>query len=127
MHIALKFEHLLEVFRRPDGHRWTGEELEKATAGVVLRSHVTNLRMARIESPSYEKLVALAKAMGFALKVWFEECAGTGVRVDLVEGSHNTAERVEHPCKSETTKTFKLEFTALLSGTGTERVELVRT
>ena len=38
-----------------------------ATGGVVLRSHVTNLRMARIESPSYEKLVALAKAMGFAL------------------------------------------------------------
>ena len=33
----------------------------------MLRSHVTNLRMARIESPSYEKLVALAKATGFAL------------------------------------------------------------
>ena len=68
----------------------------------MLRSHVTNLRMARIESPSYEKLVALAKAMAFALEAWFEEYAGTGVRVDLVEGSHNTAERVERRCNPDT-------------------------
>jgi len=60
--------------------------------------------MARIESPSYEKLVALAKAMGFALEAWFEEYAGTGVRVDLVEGSHNTAERVERRCKPPITR-----------------------
>jgi transcriptional regulator with XRE-family HTH domain len=41
-------------------------ELEKATGGVVPRSYVTNLRKGRIESPGYEKLRAIAKAMGFA-------------------------------------------------------------
>jgi len=82
--------------------------------------------VARIESPSYEKLVALAKAMAFALEAWFEEYAGTGVRVDLVEGSHNTAERVERPYKSENTKQIKLRFCAVL-GHGASEVRLERT
>jgi transcriptional regulator with XRE-family HTH domain len=78
MHIAQKFEYLLEVYRRPDGHEWTGAELERATGSVVPRSYVTNLRKGRIESPGYEKLRAIAKAMGFAPEVWFEEDLGVG-------------------------------------------------
>jgi hypothetical protein len=31
----------------------------------VTRSYVTNLRKGRIENPAYEKMRALAKAMGF--------------------------------------------------------------
>jgi hypothetical protein len=34
VHIAQKFEHLLDVYRHPDGRKWTGAELEKATGGV---------------------------------------------------------------------------------------------
>ena len=78
MHIAQKFEYLLEVYRHPDGHEWTGAELERATGSVVPRSYVTNLRKGRIESPGYEKLRAIAKAMGFAPEVWFEEDLGVG-------------------------------------------------
>jgi hypothetical protein len=76
MHVAQKFEHLLDTYSHPDGHKWTGAELAKATGGVVPRSCVTNLRKGRIESPGYEKMKAIAKAMGFAPEVWFEEGLG---------------------------------------------------
>jgi hypothetical protein len=38
MHIAQKFETLLVMYRRPDGHRWSGQEIDEATGGVVTRS-----------------------------------------------------------------------------------------
>jgi hypothetical protein len=65
MHVAQRFEYLLDTYRRPDGHRWTGQQLDEATGGVVTRSYVTNLRKGRIENPGMDKLAALAKAMGF--------------------------------------------------------------
>jgi hypothetical protein len=39
---------------------------------------VTNLRKGRIENPGYEKLSAIAKAMGFPPEEWFEENLGDG-------------------------------------------------
>jgi transcriptional regulator with XRE-family HTH domain len=69
MHVAQKFEYLLDTYRRPDGHRWTGQQLHEATGGVVTRSYVTNLRKGHIESPGYEKLAAMAKAMRFPPEV----------------------------------------------------------
>lgn len=72
-HVAQKFERLLDTFRREDGRRWSGIELERATGGVVTRSYVTNLRKGRIDNPGMEKLVAIAKAMGFTPALWFEE------------------------------------------------------
>jgi len=73
MHIAQKFEALLEMYPRPDGRRWSGQEIDEPTGGVVTRSYVTNLRKGRIENPGYEKMKAIAKAMGFAPEVWFED------------------------------------------------------
>jgi len=58
LHIAQRFERLMETYRRPDGRRWTGQELDEATGGVVTRSYVTNLRKGRIDNPGYEKLRA---------------------------------------------------------------------
>jgi transcriptional regulator with XRE-family HTH domain len=72
-HVARKFERFLEIYRPPDGGRWTGAKLASATGGVVHRSYVTNLRKGRIASPGYEKLAAIAKAMGFPPEAWFEE------------------------------------------------------
>jgi transcriptional regulator with XRE-family HTH domain len=78
MHLAQKFEHLVDTYRHADGRKWTGAELNDATGGVVTRSYVTNLRKGRIENPGYEKLAAMAKAMGFAPEVWFDERLGEG-------------------------------------------------
>ena len=72
-HVAPKFERLLEAYRREDGGKWSGIELERATGGVLTRSYVTNLRKGRIENPGMDKLAALAKAMGFPPALWFEE------------------------------------------------------
>ena len=72
-HVAPKFERLLEAYRREDGGKWSGIQLERATGGVVTRSYVTNLRKGRIENPGMEKLAAIAKAMGFPPALWFEE------------------------------------------------------
>jgi transcriptional regulator with XRE-family HTH domain len=96
MHIAQKFEGLLEMYRRPDGRRWTGQEIDEATGGVVTRSYITNLRKGRIESPGYEKLRAIAKAMGFAPEVWFEDGLGEGRSVGEAEDSRGLSGRVEH-------------------------------
>ena len=54
MHVAQKFEQLLETYRRPDGHQWMGQQLDEATNDVVPRSYATNLSKGRIESPGYE-------------------------------------------------------------------------
>jgi transcriptional regulator with XRE-family HTH domain len=76
LHVARRFERFIESYRRPDGGRWGGADLERATDGVVTRSYVANLRKGRIENPGYEKMRALAKAMGFASEAWFEEDLG---------------------------------------------------
>jgi transcriptional regulator with XRE-family HTH domain len=96
MHIAQKFEALLEMYRHPDGHRWTGQEIDEATGGVVTRSYVTNLRKGRIENPGYEKMRAIAKAMGFAPEVWFEDGLGERLSIGQAEESRGVGGRLEH-------------------------------
>lgn len=78
MHIAQKFERLLEMYRRPDGRKWTGQEIDEATGGIVTRSYITNLRKGRIENPGFEKMRAIAKVMDFPPELWFEERFGLG-------------------------------------------------
>ena len=65
MHVARRFELFLNTYRRPDGSRWTGQKLDEATDGEVPRSYFVNLKKGRIENPGYEKMRAIAKAMGF--------------------------------------------------------------
>jgi transcriptional regulator with XRE-family HTH domain len=96
MHVAQKFEHLLDSYRHADGHKWTGAQLDDATGGVVTRSYVTNLRKGRIENPGYEKLRAIAKAMGFAPEVWFDERLGEGRSISQAEEARGVAGTLEH-------------------------------
>jgi transcriptional regulator with XRE-family HTH domain len=95
LHVAQKFERLIDAHRRPDGSRWTGQQLDVATGGVVPRSYFTNLRKGRVESPGYEKMLAIARAMGFPPALWFEDSPGDGVPVPSAE-SRDLAARVEH-------------------------------
>ena len=60
------------------------------------RSYVTNLRKGRIENPGYEKMRAIAKAMGFAPEVWFEDGLGQGRSIGQGEESRGVASRLEH-------------------------------
>src|SRR5215204_4593669 len=96
MHIAQKFERLLDIYRRPDGRRWSGQEIDEATGGVVSRSYVTNLRKGRIDNPGFEKLRAIAKAMGFPPEVWFEDGLGEGRSIGQADVLYGVAGRLEH-------------------------------
>jgi hypothetical protein len=95
LHVAQRFELFLDTYRRPDGHRWTGQKLDEATGGVVPRSYVTNLRKDRIEYPGYEKMRMIAKAMSFPPEAWFEEMPVDGTRAAPTEG-RAVAGRVRH-------------------------------
>jgi len=96
MHIAQRFGQLLDGSRRPDGSRWTGQQLDEATGGVVPRSYFTNLRKGRIESPGYEKMSAIAKAMGFPPEAWFDESLGDGAPSEPTDEDRGLAGRAEH-------------------------------
>jgi transcriptional regulator with XRE-family HTH domain len=76
--IGEKFERFLETYRKPDGNKWGGQDLHNATGGVVTRSYVTSLCKGRIENPGFEKLRAIAKAMGFPPELWFEDVEDLG-------------------------------------------------
>lgn len=86
----------MRTYRHPEGHEWSGAELDEATGGVVPRSYVTNLRKGRIESPGYEKLAAIAKAMGFPPALWFEEDLYAGAAAPAELEGRGISERLEH-------------------------------
>lgn len=98
MHIAQKFGRLLEAYRHPDGRKWSGQEIDDATGGIVTRSYITNLRKGRIENPGFEKLRAIAKAMGFPPELWFQE--NPSLRGEehpgLSASSDNIAQKTNH-------------------------------
>jgi transcriptional regulator with XRE-family HTH domain len=106
LHAAQKFEHLLDAYRRPDGSRWTGQQLDEATGGVVTRSYVTNLRKGRIENPGYEKMLTIARAIGFPPEAWFEGApdstwAAPAEGQDLAARVAHLFEAVVHPRTGE--------------------------
>jgi transcriptional regulator with XRE-family HTH domain len=95
--IAEKFEFLLDTYRRPDGRRWGGQELQEATGGAVTRSYVSALKNGHIANPGYDKLRAIAKAMNFPVELWFEDSPGrVAPRADELEERATIAERLEH-------------------------------
>ena len=53
------------------------------------------LRKGRIENPGYEKMLAIARAMGFPPALWFEDPPADSVRVAPAEGQ-DLAARVGH-------------------------------
>jgi transcriptional regulator with XRE-family HTH domain len=98
LRISQKFEQLRDMYRRPDGTRWNGQQLQDATGGVVTRSYVSMMRKGRIENPGFDKLRAMAKAMGFPPESWFEESDGirTAVQFDPEDAKSDVAGRLNH-------------------------------
>jgi transcriptional regulator with XRE-family HTH domain len=131
LHVAQRFERFLYTYRRPDGSRWTGQKLDEATGSVVRRSYVTNLRKGRIENPGYEKMRAIARAIGFSPALWFEDVPGDGTRAAPAEGQDIAGrvgylfETIRHP---GTGKPYTdAEVARMSSDAITEEVEGMRT
>ena len=70
-----------------------GQDLQDATNGIVTRSYITNLRKDRIENPGYEKMAAIARAIGFPPGLWFEDL-GPGTQPDA-EDRQNLSDRLD--------------------------------
>lgn len=49
-HVSERFARLLDLYRKPDGSEWGGQDLENATGGKVSRSYVTNLGKGRVRT-----------------------------------------------------------------------------
>ena len=98
MRISQKFELFRERYRREDGGRWSGQDLQDATGGVVTRSYISMLRKGKIENPGFDKLRAIAKAMGFSPELWFEEAdeLGNQIRVEQPNRDRDVADRLNH-------------------------------
>jgi transcriptional regulator with XRE-family HTH domain len=98
LRISQKFELFRERHRREDGGRWSGQDLQDATGGVVTRSYVSMLRKGKIENPGFDKLRAIAKAMGFSPELWFEEAGeiGNSIRVEQPDRDQDVAVRLNH-------------------------------
>jgi transcriptional regulator with XRE-family HTH domain len=96
--MSQRFELLRDRYRRPDGTRWNGQQLQDATGGVVTRSYVSMMRKGKIENPGFDKLRAIAKAMGFPPESWFEESDALkeAVRVEPADGGRDVAGRLNH-------------------------------
>jgi transcriptional regulator with XRE-family HTH domain len=107
LYAARRFELFLEAYRRPDGDRWGGADLKRATGGGMTRSYVANLRKGRIENPGYEKMMAIAKAMGFPPAAWFKEILGNGTPAvptdgqDLAARAERLFDTIMHPKTGE--------------------------
>ena len=98
MRISQKFELFRDRYRRGDGGKSSGQDLQDATGGVVTRSYVSMLRKGKIENPGFDKLRAIARAMGFSPELWFEEAGeiGDSIRVEQPEGGQDVAARLSH-------------------------------
>jgi transcriptional regulator with XRE-family HTH domain len=98
LRISQKFELFRDSYRREDGGRWSGQDLQDATGGVVTRSYVSMLRKGKIENPGFDKLRAIARAMGFSPELWFKEAdeIGNALRVEQPNRKRDIAERLNH-------------------------------
>jgi transcriptional regulator with XRE-family HTH domain len=96
--VARRFELLLEKYRHPDGGRWSGQQLQDATEGVVTRSYVSMMRKGKISNLGFDKLRAIAKAMNFPPGFWFEEADGieNATRVEQPAREQGIADRLNH-------------------------------
>jgi hypothetical protein len=68
-----KFVIMLRVFAAPDGGKWTGTKMERATEGRVITSYFSSLRDGHIGIPRADKLESIAFAMGFPVQLWFRD------------------------------------------------------
>lgn len=57
-------------------------------------SYITNLRKNRIKNPGYEKMAAIARAMGFPPGMWFEELR-LGIQPQAAEERQNLGDRLD--------------------------------
>ena len=67
-----KFIRLLDLYRKPDGSRWSMAEIEQSTDKFVKSSYLANLKAGRIQQPGLDRLRAIASVMGVPVELWLQ-------------------------------------------------------
>ncbi len=67
-----KFIRLTEIYRKPDGSKWSDADIEEATGRFVKAPYLSNLKAGRIKQPGLERLRAIARVMGFPPELWLQ-------------------------------------------------------
>lgn len=70
---AGKFRIMLEMIPHPDGGKWSGTKMERATNGKIKTSYFSSLRDGHIDIPRVDKIEAIASTMGFLPQLWFKK------------------------------------------------------
>ncbi len=97
MRFSERFERFLQLYRKPDGSRWTPAEIQRATNGFVNLSYISSLRTDRIRNPGADKLRAIAEVMGFPWELWYEDPQDWDAVIQRVEGEERSlAELLNH-------------------------------
>ena len=73
------FVRFIDLHPHPEGGRWTGPQMQRATSGFVNAAYFSNLLSGRIKQPGLDKLKAIADAMGFPPQLWLEETDRLGL------------------------------------------------
>ena len=68
-----KFARLLDIYRKPDGSRWSLKEIEDYTGGFVTGRYLTNLKAGRIQQPGLDRMREIARVLGFPVQLWLQD------------------------------------------------------
>ncbi len=111
----------LDRHKKPDGSIWSAKDIEAATDGFVTASYFLNLKADRIRQPGYERLRAIARAMGFPTVLWYEPPADWEAAVAREISRQPSLKRAltvlfETTINDQTGRAFTTEEVARLSG-----------
>ena len=88
---------MLELMAHPDGGRWTGSKMERATDRKVQASYFTSLRDGHIEIPRADKIEAIARAMRFPPELWFKDLSWWETLYERSQAGEDVAATLEQP------------------------------
>ena len=70
--LADKLDHLFGTYRRPDGKKYTYDDVEQGTGGEVSHTYVWKLHKGQAANPGYRKLAALAAFFGVPITYFYD-------------------------------------------------------
>lgn len=68
-----KLNHLIENLTKPDGNKYTPEEITVFTNGVISTSHLRKLINGQASNPTYDVINALSKFFCIDAGYWFSD------------------------------------------------------
>lgn len=72
MSFSNKLTKLFERETKPDGRRYTNDDIQQLTGNQITASYISRLRNGQLSNPSYDKIVLIAEAFNVSPAYFFE-------------------------------------------------------